>query len=184
MPPGCIPCRENGYNSVQPCVRCESTLGHRHVRWSRRDGESDADVVVCEGCLPTLTVRGTPVTELLRPIQREQEVGDEVPGNRLPIGTRTQQGDGYISVKVEDGHPMAPPSAMPNGTWVAEHRLVMADVLGRPLLPSEHVHHKNGIRDDNRPENLELWKVPHPPGVRTSDYHCPGCQCDDREVSA
>jgi hypothetical protein len=89
-----------------------------------------------------------------------------------------------MAVLVEANDPYFTMSAENTRKWgrgyVLEHRLVMARSLGRPLAPAERVHHRNGKREDNQIENLELWKLKtkgHPAGVREADYHCPGCRC-------
>ena len=67
---------------------------------------------------------------------------------------------GYACVRVErDGRRY----------FDAEHRVVMERLLGRPLVKGENVHHRNGVRDDNRPQNLELWWRPQPAGQRVAD---------------
>ena len=88
-------------------------------------------------------------------------------------GGRTETLQGYIKLLRPDH-----PNAAADG-YVLEHRYVMAEHLGRPLDSHEEVHHKNGVRDDNRIENLELWMKSQPPGIRVRDYHCRGCRCDE-----
>ncbi len=78
-------------------------------------------------------------------------------------GGRTRHKAGYIMVRAP-GHPRAT-----SGPYVFEHILVAEDLLGRYLHDGETVHHRNGVRDDNRPENLELWTTPQPSGIRVSD---------------
>jgi hypothetical protein len=64
--------------------------------------------------------------------------------------------EGYVQIRL-------------NGKTVGQHRMVMELMLGRELLPGENVHHKNGVRNDNRPENLELWVRSQPSGQRPED---------------
>lgn len=78
---------------------------------------------------------------------------------------------GYVFVSIPKGHPLADERkarGVANYT-MREHRLVMEHYLGRYLLSHENVHHINGIRSDNRIENLELWVKTQPAGQREED---------------
>lgn len=71
---------------------------------------------------------------------------------------RRKNADGYIQVL----DPHRKKAKKTGSNYVLEHRLVMEAQLGRKLKDSEIVHHKNGLRDDNRPDNLM---------VTTSEHH-------------
>jgi hypothetical protein len=81
---------------------------------------------------------------------------------------------GYKMLRMPE-HPMASREG-----YVMEHRYVMAETLGRMLSSDEIVHHKNGIKDDNRPENLEVMakrlhdRRPKPPKKPITCPHCGG----------
>ena len=146
------------------------TLCHGHYLSLLRRGEwptrllSDRKPKECSvpGCERQMSSRGLCQTHL----SRLRVHGDVM--SAIPI--RTAEGVGYL----KQGYRWIPvPVSLRHFTNgespAAEHRLMMAVFLGRPLEADEVVHHRNGVRTDNRIENLELWSVMQPKGQRIND---------------
>lgn len=128
----------------------------------------------CEGCGGDMHQKGKKLkycsvecyakTRRGKPRDEKTKAKIKKNGRGLPLGTKRPDVHGYVNIKIEDG-------------WMKEHRFVIEEHIGRKLNRDEHVHHKNGLRDDNRLENLELWttdysyrKNTHPQGIRIKDY--------------
>lgn len=108
----------------------------------------------CESCKEYVPVRVSSLIESDR--AGRQYTGKCKKCNRPG---RTVTSAGYVLVMNPDH-----PNSSSYG-YVPEHRLVMESIIGRLLTHDETVHHKNGIRDDNRPENLQLRQGNHGRGV-------------------
>lgn len=147
--------------SVEGCDGIHSGRGfcNKHYQASRRDEKSPYRTRMrprkngpckVEGCDKREKTKGMCNAHYLRFLRL---------GN--PISNRRKRGiggnrKGYIVLNL-------------CGKQILEHRVVMERFLGRELFRHESVHHKNGVRNDNRIENLELWSSSQPPGQRVED---------------
>jgi len=95
-----------------------------------------------------------------RRIRGQEENGPSRAKTKRPVSNKNY----YYRVVTCHGHP----NARPNGL-ILEHILIMSNHLKRAIIKGETIHHKNGIKHDNRIENLELWTKQHPFGQRVED---------------
>lgn len=116
--------------------------------------------VACRDCGVKFVTRWRAKRTLCEACRLKSSTRKRVPQGRLLEGNRYLDKSGYVQLY---------------GLSMSEHRHVMETMLGRQLLPGENVHHINGVRDDNRPENLELWVRPQPAGQRAHELQCPHC---------
>lgn len=150
--------RQRSRGSVRKyCSRlCAGRTHKREMRasgWVPPHRRPDQPLCRVEGCEKPKLVHGyCPMHH-----ERVKKYGD--PGqaeSKHRPGEWRLNSDGYV-IRWFDGH------------IELQHRAVMADALGRELLPGESPHHKNGDRSDNRIENLELWSSAQPAGQRVAD---------------
>lgn len=161
------PCRVDG------CDLPVRALGLCSTHYSRLRATGDAGsaeirrrtVFVCtvQGCSRPTVGQGLCRMHYERR-RKGRDVGAAEP-QRRPAGAGSVN-NGYRVISVD-------------GTSRLEHRVLMEQLLGRPLLPGETVHHVNGQRSDNRVSgplgadfrsgNLELWSTSQPAGQRVVD---------------
>ena len=110
----------------------------------------DADQCLTEGCSKKPKAKGRCQSHS----DKLRRHGDEF--YEREIGKSWHSPQGYLLIKRD-------------GKVIRQHRHVMQQHLGRELFEGEHVHHINGVRDDNRLENLELWNTSQPSGQRVED---------------
>lgn len=167
------PTKSSDYCSVgcyrKVCTSCSGVFAPRAVRQRYCSNACKSGTAVCTQCNATFVLSKNSDGKFCSTTCHYE--------SKCPIGTVRDAGGGYKIIKVPKGTIGTKKYGPVVNHWMLEHRWVMQQMLGRPLGAKENVHHINGKRDDNRPENLELWKRSQPAGIRSKDYHCSGCSC-------
>lgn len=149
--------------ATKTCPVCEATFHGEAATCSKacgyalRRSSHPERRTTCERCgeaLPSNVKPGQRFCSRACSLQTMNRRGQRV----RPEGFKRPTPQGYVQMKV-------------GNRWRFEHHVVMEEIEGRTLYPEERVHHKNGVRDDNDPGNLELWLVlsKDPAGQRVDD---------------
>lgn len=141
--------------SIDECDDPVLSRGWCSMHYGRWRVHGDADPR-CTRCGKPAFLGNRQCRDLCEPHYEEWAVS-EIHAGRWPTSLNKQ---GYEAAYVNGSH---------RRRQYLIHRIVMEAALGRQLVEGESVHHKNGIRNDNRIENLELWVKPQLPGQRVDD---------------
>lgn len=147
-------------HTTRPCEVCQTPFtpkdeNHRFCSYACRGRAQRADpselIRVCEVCGQTFMVKKRSVVQRF--------CSKRCKGQTMTIKepTRSLNDQGYVRLH------------LPDGRRVLEHRYLMEQHLGRPLLPTEYVHHVNEQTDDNRLGNLRVMT----PAEHTALHHAP-----------